>query len=208
MENVEKKAGQLLPPVEERIEVFLGERKLQLVEKLGKGRSSQIFLVKDGKGKKLVIKMERPDSTRFRMAERESENLGKANKLGIGPKLIASDNERRIILMEFIQGKTFSEWLFSNPKKTTLKLFVQDLLLQAKALDKIGLDHGQLAGKGANILVRTGKKPKPVIIDFEKASSQRKCHNLRVLEAFLFKNPHGAIAKRVKKILGKKEITF
>ena len=113
-------------------------------------------------------------------------------------KLVAADLKRRIILMEFIEGKTFQDWVFSGPSKAELKAFVNDLERQARALDKVGLDHGQLAGKGKNILVRKGK---PVIIDFEKASSQRKAHNFNTVHSFLFKNPNGAIAKKVREII-------
>jgi len=150
----------------------------------------------------MVAKMERADSTRFKMAEREAENLKKANSVGIGPKLLAKDLKARIILMEFVDGPSFSDWLFSGPDKKTLKKFVEELERQAKALDKIGLDHGQLAGRGKNILVRDGK---PVIIDFEKASSKRKCHNFSVVQGFLFRNPNGTIAKKVGEILGEAE---
>jgi len=177
---------------------FLGQKELFLLERIGKGHSSHIFLVKDSKGKKLVAKVERSDSTRFNMAEREAENLEKANKLGVGPKLKGFDLKKRIILMEYIQGPCFSKWLFSGPNKAVLKRFIKELQKQVLALDKAGLDHGQLAGRGKNILVR---KDKPVIIDFEKASCQRKCHNFNAIEAFLFRNPHGAVAKKVRKIL-------
>ncbi len=87
-----------------RFEQFLSEKKLFLVEKLGKGRSSHVFLVKNNSGKKLVAKIERPESTRFRMSEREAENLAKANKVGVGPKLISVDHKKRIVLMEFVPG--------------------------------------------------------------------------------------------------------
>ncbi len=183
----------------QRIGPFLQEKNLQFVEKLGKGYSSEIFLVKNGRGKKFVLKAERENSPRNKMVERETQNLEKANSIGIGPKLAGFDLVRRIILMEFIEGKTFAEWLFSNPSKEELKAFIEELLEQAKKLDEIGLDHGQLAGRGKNILVRKGK---PVIIDFEKSSSQRKCHNFSTVGAFLFRNPHSAIAARVREILG------
>jgi predicted Ser/Thr protein kinase len=75
------------------------------------------------------------------------------------------------------------------------------LFRQAKKLDAIGLDHGQLGGKGKNILVK--KNGKPIIIDFEKASDHRRVHNQTQLEAFLFKNPHSGIAKRIRALLGK-----
>ena len=66
-------------------------------------------------------------------------------------------------------------------------------------MDEIGLDHGQLAGKGRNILVR---KNRPVIIDFEKASQVRKPGNFSQLKSFLFLNPHSSISGKVKEILG------
>jgi len=185
------------------LECFLKEKSLFLVQNLGKGHSSQIFLAEDSNGKRFVAKVERSDSTRFKMAERETENLQKANSVGVGPKLAGFDLKKRIILMEFIQGQTFSDWLFSNPSKKALKSFTKELLKQAKALDKAGLDHGQLAGRGKNILVRNNT---PIIIDFEKASTQRKCHNQTVVEGFLFKNPKGAIAAKVREIIGEKEV--
>jgi len=185
------------------IGLFLLERKLLMVSKIGKGHSSEIFAVKNDAGQKFVLKAEKSKSTRFQMAEREVENLRKANSIGIGPKLIGFDLKKRVILMEFVDGKTFAKWLFSHPTKKELLSLAKELLRQAKALDNIGLDHGQLAGAGKNILVRKGK---PVIIDFEKASSGRKCHNARVIEAFLFRNPNSAIAAKARAILGEKEI--
>ncbi len=177
---------------------FLKQKKLFFEKKLGRGFSSHIFLVKNKKGKYFVVKMEKDDSTRLNMAEKEAENLEKANTIGIGPKLIDTDFEKRIVLMEFIEGPRFSDWVFENPSETILTRFVKELQRQTKALDKIGLDHGQLAGRGRNILVRKGL---PVIIDFEKASCNRKCHNFSVIESFLFKSPKGAIAAEIKKII-------
>ena len=201
------------------LQASLAKKGLYLVKRIGKGHSSHVFLLKAMQGKllsncpkgnlvfpraffqkekRLVAKAERPDSTRFKMAERESKNLEKANALGIGPKLYGFDLEKKVILMEYIEGIPFSEWLFSGPKKKELAKFIKELLRQADALDKAGLDHGQLQGKGKNILARKGK---PVIIDFEKASLNRKCHNLSVIQGFLFKNPNGAVAKKVKEML-------
>ncbi len=184
----------------ENVKRFLEEQELRLVKKIARGWSSEIFLAENSKGKKFILKAEREKSTRFKMAEREAENLRKANSAGIGPKLAGFDLEKRIILMEAIAGQTFSEWLFGGkPGKKELLLVTRELMRQAKKLDEIGLDHGQLAGKGKNILVQ---RSKPVIIDFEKASSNRKCHNLSTIEGFLFKNPRSAIAAKVRETLG------
>lgn len=181
-----------------RLDEFCKRRRLKVKMFLAKGHSSRIFLVKKGK-KKFVAKVERGDSPRKQMLEKEVFNLKLANSVGVGPRLISYDLFNRIILMEYIDGKTFSEWIFDKKRKRKeVSAFIEELLKQASKLDEIGLDHGQLAGRGANILVRNSI---PVIIDFEKASTQRKCHNHSVLEGFLFKNKRSAIAKRVKELL-------
>ncbi|HLD58490.1 MAG TPA: RIO1 family regulatory kinase/ATPase [archaeon] len=180
-------------------EKFLSGKKLFLVEKISKGWSSEIFLVKNQRGKKFALKIEKKTSPRIRMAEKEAENLRCANAQGIGPKLAGFDFEKRIVLMEFIEGIPFGKWFFQNPSKKQLQKCIDSLLEQAKKLDAAGLSHGQLAGKGANILVK--KNSLPVIIDFEKASQCRKCNNRNQLEAFLFRNPNSAIAKKISEIL-------
>jgi len=175
--------------------------KLQIVAKIAKGYSSEIFLVKID-GKDFVLKREKQKSPRIEMAKKEAANLLLANSLGIGPKLFAFDLEKREIIMEYIDSFTFNEWLFKRgPSKKQLEKFIFSLFKQAKKLDEAGLDHGQLAGKGKNILVRK-KGLSPVIIDFEKASQSRKCHNVSQLQSFLYNSKHSAITKKVKEILG------
>ncbi|MFH1391710.1 MAG: RIO1 family regulatory kinase/ATPase [Candidatus Diapherotrites archaeon] len=180
------------------IEIFLKENNLYLVEQIAKGWTSFVYLVKDSKGKKFVVKSLREKANRRDMVERETENLTLANSVGVGPKLIDRDFENNVVLLEFIEGSSFIDWLFSNPKKIELEKFLKELFEQAEKLDKKHIDHGQLAGKGKNILVRKGK---PVIIDFEKASTKRKVGNVNQLKAFLFLNPHSTITKKVKEIL-------
>lgn len=179
------------------LEQFLEEKSLSLIERVSKGYSSEVFLVENSKKERFALKLEKEKSPRINMAEKESSFLKKANSLGIGPKLLAFSLEKRVILMEYIEGKTFSDWLFSSPSKSALKKFIDSLLSQAKELDKEGLSHGQLSGKGKNILVRKGL---PVIIDFEKASLNRKCNNYNQIQSLLFQNPNSTIAKKVGEI--------
>jgi len=181
-------------------EEFLGRRKLKVSGKISKGYSSDVFLVKDMKGRKFALKVEKGKSPRKDFFRKETENLKAANSIGVGPKLIDCDLESKAVLMEYIQGITFGKYLLeTNVSKQQLHKFITELLKQAKRMDEIGLDHGQLAGKGSNILVR---KNKPVIIDFEKASQARKPGNVNQLKSFLFLNPHSSVPKRVKEILG------
>lgn len=208
--------------MEARLKGFLRRHKLSLVqrERIAKGWSSEIFLARNKRGKKFALKIEKTKSPRVNMVEREAHNLKIANRVGVGPKLVSFDLKRKIILMEFIEGVTLREFLFDAlPEKIknkklrsrVLHNFLDKLFAQAEALDKAGLDHGQLAGKGKNILVREKKGKgksagarkgyEPVIIDFEKASPNRRVHNRNQLEGFLFRNKYGAFAKKTKEIL-------
>ncbi len=182
-----------------RLVSFLKRKNLRMGRFLAKGHSSRIFLVLRGK-RPLIAKLERSDSKREHMMEKEISNLRRANEIGIGPRLMDFDSINRVILMEYVRGKTFQVWLFEKSRKRAeLSAFISELLDQALLMDEAGLDHGQLAGKGKNILVRNGK---PVIIDFEKASQKRKFHNHSTLVSFLFRSRNSAIARRVKEVLG------
>ncbi len=171
----------------QRLEMYCKRHKLKINGFIARGHSARIFLVQKGR-KKFVAKLERDDSPRENMLEKEAFYLKLANSIKVGPKLVAYDFHFRVLIMEFIEGKTLNQWLKGKRTKKELKKFFDELLKQAERLDELGLDHGQLAGRGVNILVKKGKHPKPIIIDFEKASVERKVHNRSVLEAFIGRN--------------------
>jgi putative serine/threonine protein kinase len=133
--------------LEKRLQKYISKKNLKLISKISKGYSSEVYLVQNAKKQKFALKIEKDKSPRTEMVKRETANLKLANSISIGPKLIDFDLKSRIILMEFIEGKTFSGWLFSYPSKKALSKFLVELFSQAQRLDKIGLDHGQLAGK-------------------------------------------------------------
>lgn len=196
-------------PLEKRLSSYLKEHNLTLISKISKGYSSEIYKVQKphAKDKKqnFALKIEKQKSLRAEMAEREAANLRFANKLKIGPKLIGCDTEKRIILMEFIEGITLSEFLNSNPKPDELKIVLRRLFAQAHKLDKAGLSHGQLGGKLANVLVRNREKgiPEPVIIDFEKASTMRKPNNVLQLTGMLILNKYSVFTKKIRELFNR-----
>lgn len=180
---------------------FLEPRKLVLLEKISKGYSSEIFLVRNARGKLFALKVEKAKSTRINMAKREAENLLLANSVGVGPKLIGFSVEESCILMEFIAGKRFCDWIETVRSKRALEKFLEQVFKQLRVLDALGLDHGQLGGSAKNILVRK-KTNKPVIIDFEKASTARKTHNLRQFLGEFFFNRRSRIRARMAGLFG------
>ena len=181
-------------------------RDFVVLGKISKGYTSDVFLVEDKKHRQFALKAEKQKSPRVNMVEKEALNLLFVNAFGIGPRLECFDPAQRVVVMEFVDGPTFDRWLFQKkPSAKVLSAFVKEALSQAETLDRIGISHGQLAGKGRNILVR---KNTPMIIDFEKASNKRRCRNQNQLRALLFENPNSAIVKRVKEILNNKKNSY
>lgn len=180
---------------------FLSSHNLFLVKKLSKGYSAEIFLVRNRKGKLFALKVEKQKSPRIEMARKEAEFLRLANSVGIGPRLADFDVAERCILMEFIDGARFCDWVETAKSKKVLKNFLKELFRQLRVLDALGLDHGQLGGSARNILVRK-RDSKPVVVDFEKASVNRKTHNLAQFLGEFFFNKRSCIGKKMKKILG------
>jgi putative serine/threonine protein kinase len=183
--------------------------KYEKLEKIAKGWSSFIWLAKDTTGKKVIIKEVREKSNRKNLAEREGSMLALANTVHVGPKLIESNLKANFVVMKYIKGKKLLDFVIEDidsVNKNELYLFILELYSQCLALDKIGLAHTQLQ-VGKNILV-TKKQGKlsPIIIDFEKGSlrTDGKAKNIGQLESFLFYNPNGLVAKKIRKKLNLK----
>ncbi|MCX6801126.1 MAG: hypothetical protein NTZ73_02965 [Candidatus Diapherotrites archaeon] len=183
---------------------------------IGKGWSSYVWLAEakiGAKKIKCVVKEVREKSPRKNLAEREGEFLKLANSAGVGPKLILANEQNNFVAMEFIKGKSFLNWILGENEKDAEKIskkqlyfFIKELYRQLLALDSVHLSHNQLQ-IGKNILVAKKKTGKnhffvPVIIDFEKATLKQRTKNIGQIESFLFYNPNGAVAKKVRKILG------
>jgi putative serine/threonine protein kinase len=179
------------------------------IEKIAKGWSSYIWKIKNKKGKIFVLKEVREKSNRKNLAEREGKMLTFANSVDVGPKIFEINEKENYVIMEFIKGITFLDFVeskeFDLVSKKDLYEFILKLYSQCIKLDHIGLSHTQLQ-VGKNILVtkikQNGKiKFFPTIIDFEKASirTDGKTKNIGQIESFLFYNPNGFVAKKIRK---------
>ena len=126
----------------------------------------------------------------------EAEMLHRANRAGIGPKLVGYDKKEDSILMEWIDGTLLGDWMLSAKPKD-IKRVVTSLLNQAKKLDSVGIRHGELSTAPKNILV--GRKP--VILDFGKSRMSENPKNYSALYSYLVSNPRGIVANRVRDAL-------
>lgn len=139
---------------------------------LGKGHVGIVLLGKTG-SIKVAVKLRRTDADRENMTN-EANMLAAANKVKIGPFL--HDHSKNIIVMELIQGKYLGDWVNeTKPNQKTLNNVLRKLLIKARRLDQIGLDHGELTGVKRHFIV-TNKGPR--IIDFESASMERRLQNV------------------------------
>ena len=177
------------------------------IKKIAKGWSSYIWLAKDENNNKIVIKEVREKSNRKNLCEREGNMLALANTVNVGPKLIYKNEKENNVVMEYINGIKFLDFVeseeFDSIEKKELYEFVKELYWQCMLLDSIGLAHTQLQ-VGKDILVtKKNKKIFPTIIDFEKGSlrTDHKAKNIGQIESFLFYNPNGFVAKKVREKL-------
>lgn len=178
---------------------------------LSKGWSSYIWLIENEKGKRFVLKEVREKSPRKDLAEREGRMLSLANKVGVGPKVKEINFEKNYVIMEHINGEKLFDFVlgkrFDNITKKELYDLIKKIYQQLLLLDSINLSHNQLP-VGKNILVKERilngeRKFFPVIIDFEKATLKEtnSTRNLGQMDSFLFYNPHGIVAKKIREKL-------
>lgn len=128
----------------------------------------------------------------------EYEALQKANEKGMGPKVYEYAPEEETIVMEFLEGEQFSEWImFAGAEE--IKKNIPEILRQGFELDQLGIDHGQLSWAPKHIIL---SKNRASLIDFDRASEKRKARNLTSLAAFLLLNPKSLYSQRICRVYG------
>ena len=171
---------------------LVGEKRILNVSVLGKGCVGIVVLAYGNCGR-MALKIRRVDADRAGM-QREAKLLQKANSVGVGPKLLGVS--RNFLLMEFIEGVLLVDWLKIKRTKKLVRKVLLEVLKQCWSLDRIGLDHGELSHAPKHVIVN--KEDKPVIVDFESASLNRRPSNVTSICQFLFLGDEPA------KILAKK----
>ena len=164
------------------------------LEILGKGYVGLVVLVKRG-NKEVALKIRRTDSQRENM-KNESILLKLVNSISVGPKMI--DVSKNFLVMEYIEGKKFSDWiemLKGSGSAKQLKSTIRNVLEDCYRLDQIGFDHGELSNISKHVIVG---KNKTSLIDFESSSTNRKPSNVTsITQAFFIGS---GIAKQAQKI--------
>ncbi|NWG10325.1 serine/threonine protein kinase [Candidatus Bathyarchaeota archaeon] len=177
---------------------FKGEKEVFNLPVLGKGCVG-IVLTAYRNREKVALKIRRVDADRSGM-QQEAKMLRKANSVDVGPKFL--DVSNNFLLMQFINGILFPEWLEKHGGKSLVKKVLHEILEQCWRLDKSGLDHGELSHAPKHIVIDANNMP--IIVDFETASVKRKPSNVTSICQFLFIS--GSVAKRIAETLNVKDM--
>lgn len=168
-----------------------GETLLGGFRVLGKGTRG-VVVAGLYRGMRVAVKIRRCDSPRESL-KHEAEMLSLANGVGVGPKLLAAT--ANVLVMELVEGTPLKH----HEKIGDLQLArcVVDALEQARRLDEIGLDHGELSRAHSHVYaVEGGAK----IIDFDSASTKRRPHNYSSLYSYFFVKS-GPLQQRIRALL-------
>jgi len=161
---------------------FSGQKQILNLRVLGKGCVGIVVIALRGK-RRVALKIRRTDADRKNMT-REAKLLKKANEVGVAPKLVGACKD--FLVMQLISGDLLPEWVEKKVSREETCRVLKDILEQCWRLDMIGLDHGELSHAPKHIIVN--KKQKPIIVDFETASVERRPSNVTSACQFLFMN--------------------
>ena len=172
-----------------------GRHAIDGVPVLGKGHVGVVLAARAG-GRLVAVKVRRVDADRETM-EREAEHLRVANGVSVGPRLLGVS--RNLLLMELIDGEYLVDWVegLGPADAGSLRRVIGDLLDRAHRLDMAGLDHGELSTAHKHVMVAGGM---PRIIDFESASTGRRCSNVTSVSQYLFFNRR--VREGVERVMG------
>ncbi|UCD44343.1 MAG: serine/threonine protein kinase [Candidatus Bathyarchaeota archaeon] len=135
-------------------------------------------------GKRVALKIRRIDADRVSF-EGEAEHLKLANSVSVGPVFLGvSEN---FLLMELVEGEYLIDWVggLRPSDEPRLQGVFRGVLDRARRLDVAGLDHGELSRASRHIIM-AGEVPH--IVDFESASTGRRCRNVTSVSQFLFRS--------------------
>jgi predicted Ser/Thr protein kinase len=176
---------------------FIGEKHVFNVDVLGKGCVGVVVSAYRN-GCRVALKIRRVDADRAKM-QREATLLKKANSVHVGPEMLAVSGN--FLCMQFIDGVLLPAWLNRKTSKARVSTVLRKILDQCWRLDSINMDHGELSHAPKHVIIT--RQDKPVIVDFESASLNRRPANVTSICQFLFIGSE--TAKQINRKLGQRD---
>lgn len=159
----------------ERGENLLLNNKIKNCKFLKEGWRGKIYKG-EFKEKDVIIKIARIPSLSEKI-RKEGEIIERVNIKNIGPKLLLYGFD--FIITEFIEGTHLKE--FFNSPSPLLQNILEEILIQARELDKLNISKDEMHRPYTNIIV---SKNKPVLIDFESSKITDKPQNVTQFVSF------------------------
>ena len=128
---------------------------------LSKGKRGIVYLIEE-RGKKIVVKKERKESSALRALHNEAVWLQILNKYNIGPRFIRCEDKS--LVMEYIHGIPFVVW-YPHHSQHAVRHVIKDIFQQCRQMDVLKVNKMEMHTPVKHILIRKGK---PVLIDFER----------------------------------------
>ncbi len=133
-----------------------------------KGQRGLVFTGKY-KGKKVAIKIKRPESMAVGRILNEARMLKELNKHGIGPNYLFSSS--KFLVYEFVPG----EYLRNVIDSKNIKTICRKVFEQCFQLDLLHVDKQEMTRPYKHVIVKGNKV---ALIDFERARKVEEAHNV------------------------------
>ncbi len=165
---------------------------------IGKGYRGIVIKGKT-RGLDVAIKILRTN-TAIRDLSKEAKATEMANSVGVGPKLLGYS--RHVLVLEYVEGIGLGKWIngLAIEEVHVLKNVLRRCFLQARSLDVLGLDHGELSDARKHVIIRSNLDP--VIIDFGKARIRDRPSNVTSFFSHIAFGPH---SEKIMQMLGIRE---
>ncbi len=154
------------------------KQKITNVHYFAKGKRGLVYKGIYAK-KTVVVKVQRPDAITLSTVQFEAQWLKKLNPKKIGPKLFFATEH--FLVMEFIEGFLFDEFLETQQKKEILAM-IKKLLQQLYLLDTLGINKYEMNHPDKHIIIRKGT---PIMIDFERCRYTEDPKNITQVVQFI-----------------------
>lgn len=142
------------------------------------------------KGRKIVIKMKRPESEALGRIENEIRFLRILNAKHIGPTMLLWDKRKFSYFgYAYVDGVFFPPFLERCGKKDRRLVsgIIADIFSQCFALDQWGINKEEMSHPQKHIIISRRTK-RPVLIDFERCHYTEKPGNVTQFTSYLLSN--------------------
>ncbi len=156
-----------------------------------------------GREREVAIKVANPRSEAVNRIENEAKWLRLLNSRGIGPRLLgfhpAEGDAPACLVMELIEGRPILDFL-AEADAAGIRGVLGAVLKQLLALDRLGVNKGELHWPVKHIIVRPGNSA--VLLDFERCRKTERPKNVTQFLQFLSSDRANALLRKKGIMLG------